>query len=354
MKYVACLRVGQNDIKALANLEEERRVDIAPLLEMRGKDDKHLKAFFKAWQQHNFFLDVSRVPSDIKEAYIQENDLLNHANGFSKKESFFDDSHVLASGLIPVVSWVDTDPQRDIVQSALRLSAKYQTIAIRPRLSSDITPATNSRLFAILDAVPSPENIVVILDFLTTPPTDMSAGSPTHKTLSRLDQYGLQSICLLSTTFPADKPTSNTSRTVLCSDPTWQSAAMALGLKTTIVEGDYGATNPASPMEYVNGMPVIPFANYYTPPEWWQRRKGGDKEYSNYIAIAQEITRLPGFNEAHCWGTREIAKISRLPPNADGGYGNNGHWNGIKSNQHICVTIDRIRADEDVDYDDLI
>ena len=36
MQYVACLRVGQNDVKALINLEDVRRDVVVPLLDMRG------------------------------------------------------------------------------------------------------------------------------------------------------------------------------------------------------------------------------------------------------------------------------------------------------------------------------
>ena len=49
MQYVACLRVGQNDIKALINLEPERRDVFTPLLDMRGDDDRHLQTFLANW-----------------------------------------------------------------------------------------------------------------------------------------------------------------------------------------------------------------------------------------------------------------------------------------------------------------
>lgn len=49
MQYVACLRVGQNDVKALINLEDHRREVVAPLLDMRGDDDRHLQTFLASW-----------------------------------------------------------------------------------------------------------------------------------------------------------------------------------------------------------------------------------------------------------------------------------------------------------------
>jgi len=161
----------------------------------------------------------------------------------------------------------------------------------------------------------------------------------------KIDGYALEGICLLSTSYPADKPPSNTPRMVQCSDPEWQANAQALELRTKKIYGNFGATNPTAPMEFINGMVILPFANYYIAPEWWQRRKGGDREFFNYIEIAKEIRRLPGYhNDGYCWANREIFRISKLPANADAGYGGNGQWNGIKINQHICVVIDQLSS----------
>jgi len=102
-------------------------------------------------------------------------------------------------------------------------------------------------------------------------------------------------------------------------------------------------------MEYIRGMPVLPFACYYTPTEWWQRRKGSDKEFVRYVEIAQEIRTLPGYHgDDFCWATREYSRIVATST----GYGNNGTWNGYRINQHICAMIQSIE-DADNDFDDL-
>ena len=89
MQYVACLRVGQNDIKALINLEPERRDVFTPLLDMRGDDDRHLQTFLATWTDHPFFLDVSRVRKDVGEDFIGGNDLHNASDAFENKQQFF-------------------------------------------------------------------------------------------------------------------------------------------------------------------------------------------------------------------------------------------------------------------------
>lgn len=83
--------------------------------------------------------------------------------------------------------------------------------------------------------------------------------------------------------------------------------------------------------------------------------QGGDKEFVNYIEIADEIRRLPGYHgDGFCWATREYTRIVATSTN----YGNNGTWNGYRINQHICAMLksilDRERAVlEPIDIDDL-
>ncbi|MGO2202092.1 beta family protein, partial [Pseudomonas helleri] len=183
-----------------------------------------------------------------------------------------------------------------------------------------------------------------------------SAPATANHLLKQLNGYNLQSLVLLSTSFPIDKPASNTSRSSACYDVAWQSNIDRNGISPSPIYGDYAATNPTAPMEYIPGMPVLPFGCYYTPTEWWQRRKGGNKEFVNYIEIAREVRNLPGYHgDDFCWATREYSRIVTTST----GYGNNGTWNGYRINQHICAMILSITdgANEEFDefdFDDLV
>jgi hypothetical protein len=156
MQYSACLRVGQNDIKALTNLEPERRDLFVPLLDMRGDDDRHLQNFLNSWNEHPFFLDVSRGKKDILEQFISTNDLHNPANAFQAKENFFYNTRSTNQNLIPVISWSDDDPQRDVIQLALSLERDYNHIAIRIICPEKPTLTSRNRLFSILDSLTMP------------------------------------------------------------------------------------------------------------------------------------------------------------------------------------------------------
>lgn len=355
MQYSACLRVGQNDVKALINLEPRRRDLFAPLLDMRGNDDKHLQTFLKEWTEHAFFIDVSRGKKDVLETFISTHDLHNSSNAFKAKKQFYDDVHATSPHTIPVVSWTDDDPQREVIQFALGLERSFKNIAIRVFCPDKPTPASRSRLLSILDSLAQPMHAHVILDFIASAPSSTAAGSDFDHFLKDIASYAPASIILLSTSFPIDKPASNSSRSATCFDVAWQSTVNRNLPGVNVVYGDYAATNPTAPMEYVIGMPVLPFGCYYTPTEWWQRRKGGDKEFTNYIEIAREIRNLPGYhNDDFCWATKEYARIVATST----GYGNNGTWNGYRINQHICAMLksitDRQQAGfEPIDLDDL-
>ncbi|EXF94094.1 hypothetical protein HK44_005270 [Pseudomonas fluorescens HK44] len=48
MLYIPCMKVGQNDVKALINLEDARKELVSPLLNMRGIE-RHLNDFLADW-----------------------------------------------------------------------------------------------------------------------------------------------------------------------------------------------------------------------------------------------------------------------------------------------------------------
>ncbi|WP_248917852.1 beta family protein [Pseudomonas entomophila] len=355
MQYSACLRVGQNDIKALINLEPERRTPFTPLLDMRGDDDRHLQTFLNNWTEHPFFIDVSRGKKDVREAFISAHDLHNPANAFEEKRKFIYHVRDKNPNVIPVISWSDDDAQRDVIQLSLSLERDFKNIAIRVTCPEKPTPISRNRLLAILDSLSAPTCAHIILDFIASAPASTASGSDFDHLLRDIGAYTPATVILLSTSFPIDKPASNSSRSATCFDTAWQATVNRNRPGINLVYGDYAATNPTAPMEYVVGMPVLPFGCYYTPTEWWQRRKGGDKEFVNYIEIADEIRRLPGYHgDGFCWATREYTRIVATSTN----YGNNGTWNGYRINQHICAMLksilDRERAVlEPIDIDDL-
>lgn len=352
MLYIPCMKVGQNDVKALTNLEDHRKALVSPLLNMRGIE-RHLNDFLANWGEHPYLMDVSRSPLDIAIDVIAERDLHNPTNHFENKRIWFSEVKAQNNSLIPVVSWLDTDSSRDIIQLANRLLAEFETIAIRVICPAEIAGASWDRAINILDAISNPKNILVILDFGDRSPISTINGGTLDHILSSLDTYGANNVTLISSSFPSQKPQSGSSSTAICHDIAWQAEAKQLNDSINLIYGDYAGTNPGAAVEYIPGMAVIPFASYYVPNEWWLKRLGRDKEFENYVQLARDIRQLPDYHgDDFCWATREYGRISQTNER----YGNNGVWNGLRANQHICATLQFLQHEgggDNISIDDI-
>lgn len=340
MEYAAALKVGQNDIKALINLENFRKERFAPILMMRGKDRKYIDNFLQNWGSTSFYLDTSRYKNDENDLFLLSNQINDPKNSYEKKFDFYQSCKLINQSLIPIVGWKSTDPIREIVQLALNLEKSYDCIGIRFDATSDGDHELNI-VRNILNSVRNPNKIDVIIDYgkqinLTTTPSNTSL-----IVNELIKNYGVRKIILLSTSFPDDKPASGNTRYIPCNDLIWQLRFIKTESIDNLIYGDYAATSPDSAVDYIPGMPVIPFANYLETYDWWQGRKGKDKEFPKYVELAKDIINLPGYHgDSFCWATKEISRIAKLPAKQGEKYGSNGSWNGYKVNQHICAILD--------------
>lgn len=336
MEYVPCLKVALNDVKALINLESHRKARVAPLIEMRGKEtDPHLRTFLDQWGDTSFFFDFSLAESATTTDPWFSNLLLQN-DAFKTKRNFLSalSNH---PNLIPVISWQEQDTLRNVTQFALRVEERFSEIAIRINMQDEKAWPTAT---SVLSAVREPENITIILDYQDSPPNPSAA----LKVIGEIKTIKVKRFVLLSTSFPNSRPPSGNEITALCTDIDWQSQ-VKLKAEAEIIFGDYAANTRFSTMEYRAGMVVIPSACYFSPPEWWLRREGTDKEFIRFRDIAKALVTKPFFHgEDYCWATQEIVRISQLPPSTTGGHGTNGNWNGYKSNQHICAMLDYLAS----------
>ncbi len=344
MEYVACLKVALNDIKALINLESNRKKHITPLLEMRGKEtDKHFKSFQDNWGDTPFFLDFSSTELEDKTKTEWISQLLSAEQAFSNKRDFFDEARK-NSTFIPVISWQPNDSSREVVQFSLKVEQQFNELAIRVNMNSS---SAWQVACSILDSLSSPSNTTIILDFqdksreITT-----ESSKATGNKISTLSAYSPKRLVLLSTSFPSQKPAANSTASVASLDYSVQHLIKSASkISCPVIYGDYAASNPFDTIDFIPGMIILPFACYFYPFEWWMRRLGGNKEFIKYRDIAKEIRVLPYYHgDNYCWATKEIARIATLTPSDDQGHGANGTWNGYKSNQHMCVMLDYLQS----------
>jgi hypothetical protein len=338
MEYVVSLRTALNDVKAVLNLEPERKARVAPLMNVRGDDDKQVSAFLDNWGDSPFLLEVSRFLPDQHDLLIVNGSLHSPEGGYAAKRAFYDWATARNSALIPVVSWANGDPTREVVQCAVQLERQYRKVAVIVDMNSGKEEI--DKITRILDAIDKPENLLIILSVGEKSPPSLGLNGELFTLIAQIKAYGINRAVLLSTAFPSDKPPSGTSRVVTCLDLVWQKAAQKMMDGVEFIYGDFGTTNPTSPLEYIPGMPVIPFASVLINSEWYQIREGKDKEFFVYPNIAASIRSLPGYQgDEFCWAAREIARIASKTDNK---YGNNGTWNGYRINQHICAALTEI------------
>lgn len=354
--YLVALRTGQNDLAALENLSKEDQEKIVPLISIRGNKEKPLNKLLENWDG-DILLDVSRQPRDIKQsALIKDNELLNEKNAFHSKREYFEKLKKIKN-FVPVVSWLDSHSQREIVRYCFELhNSGFDKIAIRLD-AKDPNDHDISVINSIINAFPSPEKLIIIFDYQKIEkPLSTDAKEWLSLTIQDLTfNYGIEEIYLLSTSFPTEKPARNTPQYYSNSDLIWQ--LEIINIYSQVHHGDYATSDPTGEMEFIPGMTVYPYAAYSNPrgAEWWTIRQGEDKEFSQYVDIATQIVALPFFGSVACWGDENYSRISQLDPTDDDrkGWGNSGQWVGYRINQHIVYTLDFIETptEEEEDLD---
>lgn len=341
MEYIVSTRVAQYDLQAFTNLEPQRKQAIAPLLNMRGKNLYDVEKFAEQWGDTPYLFDVSRFLADAKSEFILQNSLNSSDRHYISKHRFFNEVRQLNRAMIPVVGWRSEDPSRDIVQFMNSLLSDYERVAIRVSMQQEGSPL---KLHMLLAAVTDPQRLIVIFDYESIERfgiPDLDPSGTLSILLRACRDADVGHIGTLSTSYPVDKPAKGQSRIVSCRDVYWQIALQRQYPEYDLIFGDYGATDPNAAVEFVPGMSVLPFANYYSPEEWWQKRLGEDKEFERYVDLAREIRTLPFYHsDGFCWATTEFERIA----GTGGNYGSNGKWNAYKINQHICAQLEFLQA----------
>ncbi|MFK7088055.1 hypothetical protein AAFM71_04530 [Chromobacterium violaceum] len=341
MEYIVSTRVAQYDLQAFTNLEPGRKQAIVPLLNMRGKNLYDVEKFAEQWGETAYLFDVSRFLADAKSELILQSGLNSPKGHYAAKRRLFDEVRHFNGAMIPVVGWGSEDPSRDIVQFMNGLLTDYERVAVRVSMQQEGSPL---KLRMLLAAVPDPQRLIVIFDYESIERfghPDLDPSGTLAILLRSCRDAGIGRMATLSTSYPVDKPAKGQSRIVSCRDVYWQIALQRQYPEYDLIFGDYGATDPNAAVEFVPGMSVLPFANYYSPEEWWQKRLGEDKEFERYVDLAREIRALPFYHsDGFCWATTEFERIAGTREN----YGSNGKWNAYKINQHICAQLEFLQA----------
>lgn len=341
MKYIVNLRAGMNDINALVNLDSIDKSLVLPFINTRGelKNDYLFNNFLINWGDFPFMVDASLIVSDMFDEYNQANGLLDHTNAFQHKYNFYDRIYLANNNLIPVISILQSSTMRDNIQFLLKLQNKpYRKIALR---ITDLSQNSISNLFALLATSNNTESIIVLYDIGSI--VDANINSIQTQLSNFLQDISITyngiDVSIISTSYPPQKTSTRDTWYVIpnLDLPLYFSLKNSFP-KINLIYGDYGSTNPTSPMEYIPGMSIIPCVTYYDNCYWYQMKTGNSHEFNKFVDLANCIISEPfyhGYNFS--WGDNQINDIAQKTA----GNGNAGTWNGIRINQYI-TTIARM------------
>lgn len=354
-KYYTAVRAAQYDLLALIELEASRKKKIAPIISARGNSAKIVESFAERWGATPCWIDVSRFPADIQSPLAST--LNDPAKNFGAKDKFFNELIKSNPAIQPVVGFSSGDSTRSIVQFTLKMLQAAPNVLIRLEGNDKVLDKNISHIRAVLNAISDDDfkRIAIVVDRgnITSHPS-LQEGSSVRRCIELIDDFPIENVITLSTSWPDERPDRGISARPHCIDPGWQAQLHKMfSKKVNFAYGDYAATNPIKDLldgyDPTKMAQPIPFAGYFIPLYWHQERMGAGGENEKYRDIAKVFQGLPGYHgDPFCWGTKEIAAIAsgkRANP------GNMAYWNKIRINQHASAML---KALEDGLLSDLV
>ncbi|TSJ92137.1 hypothetical protein FPQ14_02485 [Gilliamella apicola] len=335
MLHIVNLKSGMNDINALINIYNNDKNYVIPFINTRGelKNDYLFKNFLPNWGKYPFLVDASLIAPEMYDQYNQANGLLDHSNAFQDKYDFYEKILQVNPNLIPVISILTTSTMWDNVHFLFKLqNRKYRKIAIRV---TDLSENSINNLYALLASSSDPNSILVLYDKGSIVGENINTiQNQLSNILQNLsNSYSGLNVSIISTSFPSQKtPNRNVWEEIPNLD-----LPLYFNLKSSfqginLIYGDYGATNPTSPMEYFPGMQIIPCVTYYDNYHWYQMKTGNSHEFYKFVDLANYLISESFYHGSNfSWGDSQICQIA----NKTISNGNPGTWNGIRINQHI-------------------
>lgn len=335
MLHIVNLKSGINDINALIHIDNNDKNYVIPFINTRGelKNDYLFKNFLPNWGNHPFLVDASLIAPDMYDQFNQAKGLLDHNNAFQDKYDFYEKILQVNPYLIPVISILSTSTMRDNVHFLFKLQNRpYRKIAIRV---TDLSENSIHNLFTLLASSSDPNSILVLYDKGSIVGENINTiQNQLYNILQSLSiLYSGLKVSVITTSFPSQK---------IPNRDVWEEIPnldlpLYFNLKSSfpginLIYGDYGATNPTSPMEYIPGMQIIPCVTYYDNYRWYQMKTGNSHEFYKFVDLANYLISESFYHGSNfSWGDSQIYQIANKTINN----GNPGTWNGIRINQHI-------------------
>ncbi|MFK8251971.1 beta family protein [Ancylobacter terrae] len=253
--------------------------------------------------------------------------LADHTNGFEPWRRFIQERN----GAVPTALLPTDAPLRSVVQQVTRMEQSFGKVVVRTQ--SPI--ADLSRLSAILSAVDSTGNVLVVLDFgyirsrLAAVSLEVATAINTLRGVDPATR-----IVVMGSSYPRSAAAYSDSGTTLEIEE--RTLHALIGGDQIAIYGDHASIHP-EPFEPMQSR-FVPRVDYSLPTAWIFRRARADQR--GFIRCAEQIVDLPDWDaslpEQHVWGA---VKIKDASSGNIAGMGQPGPWIAVRVNLHLWQQI---------------
>ncbi|RZI80734.1 MAG: hypothetical protein EOP38_21585 [Rubrivivax sp.] len=348
-RYFPTIRTRQAELKGLANLDEERKARILPLLTL-GKWPQatdFIRSADKAKEamgQLPYFLDLT---ADGRHLADHLSALRDPSESFAKWRAFVS-SYPSA---IPIVQLPSDARTRDVIRQAVEIERSVGKVGFRIRDFAKDTTLVIGALSAMDDA----RNAIVFIDCEYIRAALAAYVAAAITTINHVRQEFPEAfIAVLSTSFPSStKPFADSTQLRGSIDIQERDLHERIGGHSVAAYGDHGSVHSV----VYDDAPIMRWAariDYPREFDWYFERRPKDQSADGYISAAREIVRVdPDIGTRGIWGEQMIVDAANGAPHAKAP----APWIAVRVNIHLARQLELSenlsQRDADTDEDDL-
>jgi len=341
--YVPILKAKQGEIGALTELDESRRYEITPLIEIPPHStgtkplSRHIAdtmaKLVTAWGPHRFWLDLNLLPT----APVEQRAPLAIALDVARAEQV---------PVVPVVNLASDDRYVRAVAEAVVADRNGVCIRVDMRSPHSLADRLQS-LMAVLEV--EPVEVDLVLDFGHMLPgqagTLSLAAAAVLGALPFVDQW--RTLTVAGTAAPIDVSAQKRDSVDTLERTEWlvwkQLLAQLDDLPRVPTFGDYGVTHPQLPDVDPAMMNMTAKLRYTAGDNWLQFKGRGVKKhgYEQFNGLCKALVARPEFAGGHVsWGNAYYAACAK----GEQGPGNATVWKQASTEQHLTAVAGQLAS----------
>lgn len=327
-RYYPALRSRMWEMRGYSELGAEEKERLLPIVALASHH--RTKAVADVSAKVEEYLEGRPRILDLEQSSVyacdEFQDLLDPDNGFAAWRGFV----VEQPNAIPVALLPPVAPVRDVVQQVRLLEHTCRQVVVRSRSPN----ADTSTLIAIMSAVDSVNNLLIILDFGYVRSRVSALTVEAANIINMLRSVDDRArVVVMGSSYPKSAAAFDDVGAVI---PIQERAMhLALGGDAAAIYGDYGSIHP-NPMEPMMSR-FVPRVDYPLADAWVFRRVRTDQ--GGFERCAQMITELTDWDPelpSKVWGAQKIELAARGDLTS---MGVPGPWIAVRVNLHLWQQI---------------